>query len=142
MKPTAFISGHLDLTEAEFKECYYNEIYNAVMLGHNIIIGAAKGCDRMAQEMLAKFCKPLGPGENTVVVFHMFYEPRNNAGNFVTWAGFTSDKERDEYMTQQSTYDLAWVRLGRENSGTASNIKRRSEQNFENRKEAALRTFC
>jgi hypothetical protein len=127
--PTAFISGHLDLTLSEFKECYYREIYHAIMLGHNFVVGDAAGCDTFAQEVLAKFCRPDGPGDNLVTVYHMMYQPRNLMANFSTFKGFRSDKERDEMMTLNSTYDIAWVRPGRENSGTARNIKRRELKN-------------
>jgi ribosomal protein S16 len=55
---------------------------------------------------------------------HMLAAPRNNTG-FPTVGGFATDEERDEAMTLASDVDLAWVRQGRENSGTARNIARR-----------------
>jgi cephalosporin hydroxylase len=67
-----------------------------------------------------------------VTVFHMYENPRNNVGEFVTQGGYESDKERDSAMTFNSTYDIAWIRPGREKSGTAKNIKRRSEINTKN----------
>ena len=65
-----------------------------------------------------------------VVVFHMFDNPRNNAGGFSTAGGFKNDKERDAAMTNNSDADIAWVRPGREKSGTAKNLSRRKQNNF------------
>jgi hypothetical protein len=59
-----------------------------------------------------------------VVVYHMFTSPRNNVG-FRTLGGFQSDEERDVRMTADSEQDIAWVRPGREKSGTQKNIDRR-----------------
>ncbi len=50
--------------------------------------------------------------------------PRNNAG-FPTLGGFASDADRDAAMTAASRSDAAWVRPGREKSGTQKNIDRR-----------------
>ena len=41
--------------------------------------------------------------------------------------GYKSDIERDSAMTENSDYDIAFVKSGRWNSGTAQNIKRRFE---------------
>ncbi|OAD24079.1 hypothetical protein THIOM_000077 [Candidatus Thiomargarita nelsonii] len=54
----------------------------------------------------------------------MFESPRNNEG-FNTKGGYSSDSSRDKDMTLNSTKDIAWVRPGRESSGTARNLKRR-----------------
>lgn len=39
-----------------------------------------------------------------------------------TWCGAA----RDEALTAASTFDIAWVRPGRERSGTARNLQRRA----------------
>lgn len=39
--------------------------------------------------------------------------------------GFKSDIERDSAMTENSDYDIAFIKDNRWNSGTAQNIKRR-----------------
>ena len=39
--------------------------------------------------------------------------------------GFKSDEERDSAMTNDSDFDIAFVKDNRWNSGTAQNIKRR-----------------
>ncbi len=87
------------------------------------------GADLLAQQYL--FDKT-----DAVVVYHMFTSPRNNVG-FSTRGGFKSDVERDAQMTHDSHQDIAWVRLGREQSGTQANLDRRfncnTNANFSNR---------
>lgn len=112
-----FISGHLDLTQAEFNEYYRPQIDIALSKNQAFVIGDARGADTLAQQYL------FGKTE-AVVVYHMFESPRNNAG-FPTCGGFQSDKERDEQMTQDSHQDIAWVRVGKEKSGTQKNLDRR-----------------
>ena len=114
---TAFISGHLDLTEDEFVAHYMPLLDKALQCGDEFVIGDARGTDERCQIYLAVRTKH-------VKVYHMFTSPRNNAG-FETVGGFKSDKERDEAMTAASDYDIAWVRPGRESSGTARNLARR-----------------
>lgn len=122
----AYISGHIKITKEEFVSHYANKILDAIMHKHKFVLGDANGTDTMAQEFIVKML-----GENDAVsrvtVFHMFDNPRNNAGNFRTRGGFTSDEERDATMTASSDYDIAWVRPGRENSGTAKNLLRRKQ---------------
>lgn len=126
MKPVAFVSGHLDVSAAEFAEHYLPEINAALAAGHQFVVGDAAGADRLGQEFLAQNLLPAE--RNRVTVFHMFTSPRHNAGGFPTRGGYQSDNERDATMTAASTYDIAWVRPGREKSGTAKNIKRRNQQ--------------
>jgi hypothetical protein len=57
---------------------------------------------------------------------HMFTSPRNNLGGFPTRDGFDSDAEHDRALTEASDRDIAWVRPGRERSGTARNLARRA----------------
>lgn len=119
---TYFVSGHLDLTEAEFEEHYVPALNQGVREGAGFIVGDARGADLMAQEYL------LHAGGN-VKVFHMFTKPRNLASpDIPTVGGFHSDQERDKAMTRASTADIAWIRPGREKSGTAKNLKRRKVQ--------------
>jgi hypothetical protein len=118
--PTYFLSGHLDLTEDEFENYYKPKIAAAIEEGACFVIGDARGCDSMVQAFLATRV-----AVERVRVFHMFVAPRFNVGAFVTVGGFTKDAERDRAMTEASTADIAWVRPGREQSGTARNIARR-----------------
>lgn len=112
-----FISGHLDLTREEFLTHYAPRLRAAVQDEAEFVVGDAAGADLMAQELLS-----LLPAK--VTVYHMFHAPRYNHG-FETIGGFQSDRERDEAMTKNSDRDIAWVRPGREKSGTAKNLKRR-----------------
>lgn len=114
---TYFISGHLDLTAAEFEAHYRPALDAALAVGAAFVVGDARGADALAQNHLL--------GKTTaVVVYHMFADPRHNAG-FPTVGGFTSDASRDERMTADSGADIAWVRPGREKSGTQRNVDRR-----------------
>jgi hypothetical protein len=116
----AYVSGHLDLTEEEFVAHYLPQIEAACARGCRFVVGDARGADllfqRHAQAMRLE-----------VTVFHMFERPRHNAGEFATVGGFGSDTARDEAMTAASTLDIAWVRPGRERSGTAKNLLRRAQ---------------
>jgi hypothetical protein len=116
---TYFVSGHLDLTMDEFREHYVPRLEVAVREEAAFVVGDARGCDRMTQ-MYLKDAHAL-----RVQVFHMFEAPRHNANGFPTVGGFQTDSARDEAMTNHSNADIAWVRPGRKNSGTAANLARR-----------------
>ena len=117
---TAFVSGHLDLTEEEFSTRYQPHIEELRAQGFAFVVGDAQGADLLFQRYAA--AQGLA-----VTVFHMFEAPRNNAGGFAAVGGFTSDAARDQAMTAASEVDVAWVRTGREKSGTAKNLKRRTK---------------
>ena len=105
-KVVNYISGHLDLTLAEFEAHYRATIDAALGRGEGFVIGDARGTDAIAQNYLL--------GKTTaVVVYHMFTSPRNNSG-FPTVGGFESDEGRDTRMTADSDQDIAWVRPGRQ----------------------------
>ena len=44
------------------------------------------------------------------------------------FGGFGSDQERDSAMTGNTDEDIAWIRPGRERSGTAKNLMRRARR--------------
>jgi hypothetical protein len=117
-----FISGHLSLTQDEFDTYYKSLIDEALSHNHSFVVGDAKGADTLAQKYL--FGKT-----DRVVVYHMFETPRYNAG-FPTEGRFQSDEERDIAMTNNSDSDIAWVRKGREKSGTQKNLDRRSDLKY------------
>jgi hypothetical protein len=122
LKPiTNFVSGHLDLTPAEFDAHYRPGIDKAWAGGDSFVVGDARGADTMTQNYLL--------GKTTaVVVYHLFTSPRNNVG-FKTIGGFESDEQRDRQMTAESDRDIAWVRPGRKKSGTQKNIDHRKQEN-------------
>ena len=126
---TVFISGHLDLTEEEFNEHYRPIILNAWCWCASFVLGDARGADAMVQRYLRSLIdsNPDNDG-GLIVVYHMFDKPRHNMG-FMTVAGFQTDDERDAAMTATSDLDIAWVRPGREKSGTAKNLARREVKN-------------
>jgi hypothetical protein len=113
-----FVSGHIDLTPEEFEQHYVPKLTEALRQGAKFVVGDAPGCDTMTQQFLRD-----GP----VTVFHMLEMPRNlRSDTYELRGGFTSDQERDAAMTAASNRDIAWVRPGREKSGTAKNLYRRA----------------
>ena len=118
---TYFVSGHLDLTMDAFREHYAPLIAATIAEDPDasFVVGDARGCDLMAQLYLRD------AHALRVQVFHMLAKPRNNVGGFPTIGGFGSDGTRDAAMTEASDADIAWVRPGRQGSGTAANLARR-----------------
>lgn len=114
-----FISGHLDLTEEEFCAHYKLKIDETIQQNKWFIVGDAPGADAMAQKYLYE------QNIMNVIVFHMLENPRIFLGRFFVFGGFNSDSERDCAMTLYSNEDIAWIRPGREKSGTAKNLDRR-----------------
>lgn len=122
---TYFISGHRDIAQKEFQQHYAKDIMNAVLKDptSRFIMGDYYGVDEMAQEYLASLKKKYP--DIDVVVYHMFEEPRNNKGDHATKGGYQDDHDRDSAMTLESDEDIAWVRSGKQDSGTAQNLLRR-----------------
>jgi hypothetical protein len=120
MQLIVFVSGHLDLTAEEFEQHYVPRLDEALKKEAVFVVGDARGADTRAQNWL----KDRGA---QAVVFHMFEQPRNNAG-FTCKGGYKSDADRDAAMTVASDADVAWVRPGREKSGTARNLARRQNK--------------
>ena len=123
-----FISGHRDITEAEFQQEYARKI---LLLAYkdtdvNFVVGDCIGVDATAQTLLSDLVSRGVIPYSHVKVYHMFTAPRHNVGSFRTVGGFKSDDERDSAMTNASDEDIAWVRPGREGSGTHKNILRRT----------------
>jgi len=114
-----FVSGHLDLTDEEFKEHYVPRLEEAIREDGCFVVGDARGTDTLAQMWL-------GERGAQVVVFHMHTAPRNNPMGLPTQTAGTTDDFRDAAMTAVSHKDIAWVRPGREKSGTARNLARRA----------------
>lgn len=119
----AFISGHRDVTDEEFKEHYAPLLDKAIDRGDNFVVGDYYGVDIMAQEYLAS----KSVAKERVTVCHMFTAPRNIADAYAecVHGGFQDDIDRDSYMTWHSDYDIAWIREGKASSGTAQNVIRR-----------------
>ncbi len=115
------MSGHLTTTREEFEANYVPVLQKALAAGCHFVVGDASGTDEHAQIWLQNH-------NAGAVVYHMFTAPRRNVG-FPTKGGFGDDLRRDAAMTRDSDFDIAWVREGRESSGTAENLIRRNNEN-------------
>jgi len=116
-----FVSGHLDLTPEEYIKHYVPQILSALANGATFVVGDATGCDERTQRLF----KDAGLLDR-LTVYHMKEQPRVYVGEPARLlGGFRSDNDRDSAMTKASTGDIAWVREGREKSGTARNLARR-----------------
>lgn len=120
-----FISGHGNITFEEWLEYYKPLIDKALKENACFIIGDFRGADTLSMEYLKDKTA-------LVTITHCFENPRykvdvsgllSNEWKYV--GGFMNDTERDAFMTENSDTDIAWIRAGREKSGTAKNIKRR-----------------
>lgn len=119
-----FISGHRDLTWEEFAKWYAPAISRTLGTdnGAMFVVAECEGADRMAQDYLLACGVPV----RNITVYHMLKTPRYLADSRIpTIGGYTSDVQRDEAMTKNSDYDIAFIRKGKEKSGTAQNILRR-----------------
>lgn len=118
-----FISGHRDLTLSEFNEYYVPRILEILQEDPDceFVVGDYQGADTMAQRLLSGY-------PEKVTVYHMSNEPMFlGCPDFKTIGGFLTDEERDAAMTKDSDEDIAFVKPGRRNSGTAQNLVRRHE---------------
>jgi hypothetical protein len=122
---TYFISGHRDLTQEEFNEHYAPCIYQTILEDSfaEFCVGDWEGCDSMFITYIE---------DNFVdVTIHLYFvnKPRlylnDNSKNNLVLHKLNNYDECDASMTQDSDFDIAWVRPGREDSYTAMNIKRR-----------------
>lgn len=113
-----FISGHRDLTWEEFAKWYAPAI-SKVMQNDPLaafVVGDCEGCDKMAVEYLHAL------GEHDITMYCLGDKRPEDVRSVV---GFNSDIDRDSAMTESSDEDIAFIRKGKETSGTAQNILRR-----------------
>lgn len=118
-----FISGHREISQEEFNK-FYVPVLNEVIDNDpdaQFVVGDYQGVDTMAQNWLNEI-------PDKVTVYHMFESPRVKKNpNFKTKGGFKTDEERDAAMTKDSDLDIAFLKPGKRNSGTAQNLCRRFE---------------
>ena len=118
-----FISGHREISQEEFNK-FYVPVLNEVIDNDpdaQFVVGDYQGVDTMAQYWLNEI-------PDKVTVYHMFESPRVKKNpNFKTKGGFKTDEERDAAMTKDSDLDIAFLKPGKRNSGTAQNLCRRFE---------------
>jgi len=100
---TYFISGHLDISQEEFKEKYHEKIDSALKENGHFVVGDARGTDTLAQAYL------FGKTEN-VTVYHIKTSPLNNVGKFPKKGEYKSQTKKVAAMTNASDTDIAWVR--------------------------------
>lgn len=124
IKKIFFISGHRDITNEEFNKLYIPKILNAINeYNAYFIMGDYEGVDIMAQNFLIN---EIGYDVDKICVYHMGLFPMNineNIKNIKPY--FLNDVHRDSTMTKESDEDIAFIREGKNNSGTAQNILRR-----------------
>ena len=123
-----FISGHRDLTDKEFAE-HYIPMLNKIMeddLFADFVVGDFEGCDKMALEYILS-----QPTYNFVSIYYTkelktrpLGEHPENFEKVFTYE-MPSYDACDAAMTNNSDFDVTWIRPGREMSHTANNIKRR-----------------
>lgn len=136
-----FVSGHRDLSYDNFEKYYIPVIDRVIKEDRDaeFVVGDCEGVDKFAMDYIAKTFPWI-----QLYIYHMLDDPRNTPLNLsveelldtpayeykstpdVTFfGGFKSDEERDSAMTRASDFDIAFVKDGRWDSGTAQNIKRR-----------------
>jgi hypothetical protein len=91
-----------------------------IAAGHHFVVGDAPGVDTLTQMYL---CGRVSP--ERVRVYHAGQYPRYCTQAFLVQSSFVSQTAKDAAMTAVSDYDIAWVRPGKEASGTARNLARR-----------------
>jgi hypothetical protein len=126
-----FISGHRDLTEVEFNT-HYVPILNKVLEDDpyaRFVVGDWEGCDLMAILHLIKI-----HANPPIITIYCVEEPqqeilRNLVKSYtrIRYKSCISYDECDALMTEESHFDITWIRPGKENSHTYDNIKRRYE---------------
>ena len=124
-----FISGHRDLTQEEF-DMHYAQLIDEIMRNDpfaEFIVGDWEGCDTMSINFLLEQVE-----YPPITIYHVEEESRVKYGNESVLNGeniynikLENYDECDAQMTFNSTFDVAWIRPGREDSHTAKNIKRR-----------------
>lgn len=128
-----FISGHRDLSYEDFEKYYIPKIKEIIEMDPRagFVVGDCDGVDKYTMDYI------FNETTNIVTIYHMFNKPRNTPNDkspesfasnyeYVQFrSGFKSDEERDAAMTRDSDFDIAFIKDGRWDSGTAQNIKRR-----------------
>jgi len=125
MNSIYFISGHGYLTYEDWLLHYKSKLDKVLSNKGFFILGDYKGCDVLCMEYLKN-------KTSNVTICHMFDKPRYLPDKFNSlvknWeiiGNFVSDESRDTYMTNNSDFDIAYVKEGGDISGTAKNINRR-----------------
>lgn len=117
-----FVSGHRDLTKEEFEE-HYVPLIQKVMTEDQLaefVVGNWEGCD----EMFLTYMRKINP-EAWITIYCCSDSRIKTYNNVYIYNIFNNYDECDASMTENSDFDIAWIRQGKEDSHTANNIKRR-----------------
>ena len=132
-----FLSGHRDITQDEFNK-HYNKIdlylrerlTDDELIKYTFYIGDCFGFDLMAfKHIYNNYIN--NKALKQIVICIMDNNECSSNYDYPTHEkikiirGFKSHEERDCYMTENSKYDILWVRDGKWDSGTAQNFVRR-----------------
>jgi hypothetical protein len=122
-----FISGHRDLTQAEFHK-YYTPLINKIIAIDDVarfIFGDWEGCDTLAYNYILPKLQPHQTIDIYCVNKVRFDNYSEKLYPQVDVKMCDSYDACDKAMTLASDFDIAWMRPRRELSHTANNIKRR-----------------
>lgn len=143
IKTNIFISGHRNITRSEFDTHYTKLIDQYIEWAKNkshlgdkrltFYVGDCEGCDKMAVfYLLDKLCDNIKlvvcslKEEFDGQTNYDYLEENDSLNRITTIKEFNSHEERDCYMTEQTEFDILWVREGEWASGTAQNFVRRN----------------
>lgn len=110
---TYFVSGHLDLSEAEFAQHYVPQLTQyASEPQTQFIVGTARGADSMALHWLLDNGAHITVCHKSAAVHPAWSAEFESctARIHAIVGGFDTDEARDTYMTAHSDADIAWVR--------------------------------
>ncbi|EFC49211.1 predicted protein [Naegleria gruberi] len=120
-------SGHIDLTEEEFKQYYLSHLEESISNNEQIYVGGAKGADELTQKFAQKLISETKTSFKLMIVCDLKNDDFRVDKRFDCRKGFLNHTARDEMMTKNTSRDVAFIRykpmsLG---SGTLANILRR-----------------
>jgi hypothetical protein len=137
-----FISVHRNITPKEFNYNYIDKIqsfFNWVSKESSVAekhltfyIGDCNGCDKLASDFIVNYIITENVKNISVVLCRMVYPfdgqnklLQTNYDFIKILTQFKTHEERDCFMTENTEYDILWVREGEWDSGTAQNFVRR-----------------
>jgi len=109
MPVTHFVTGHLDISAAEFAQHYVPQLEQAAReVDSEFVMGVAPGVDTMARAWLV--AHGVAPARITVYVLARFKEAVDIKDPVNTMGFFPSHAKCDSAMAAASHYCIAWVR--------------------------------
>ena len=145
-KKTYFVSGHLDLTDSEFKDQYVPLLLEIYGTECTFVMGNAPGADTKTLRWLLNDAK-IEPSRISIYAYSKNVKKleqdiqlfKKLGVQIVLDAAWQSATDRDAAMTRASTHDIAWVRSKEEQqkllgkkydpnwiTGTQANLIRRT----------------